>query len=179
MLPAHSQNGCATGTQPLEAAVFPPCVKAGGHAGKLMSKTLVEMVAEIVANQASARAMSIEEVNEAIDSYTKALLKIGGGGSKSMVAPEMLTDPMLSIGQNSIICLECGEELKMLTANHLANHSLTSKTYRLKYQLPKQQPLCAKKVSKYRTESAQKRGLPDGLKDYQDNRKKKEKPQTP
>ena len=39
--------------------------------------------------------------------------------------------------------MECGQEFKMLSANHLATHGLNSKSYRQKYGLATRQPLCS------------------------------------
>lgn len=80
--------------------------------------------------------------------------------------------PDKSILKNKIICLECGEEFKMLSPKHLRSHELTGREYRIKYGFSLRQPLCAKALSEKRKESGKARGIPEALKQSIEARKK-------
>lgn len=135
-----------------------------------MGKTLVEMAADIIQAQSSSKAMSTEEVALALQSTFKTLQilqhnelrlqgeesQLGGG------AVEITADK--SILKNKIICLECGQEFKMLSPKHLASHGLTGREYRKKHGFKMRQPLCAKSLSANRKKAGKARGIPDNLK---------------
>jgi len=134
-----------------------------------MSKTLVEMAAEIVTAQSSATGMSIEEVGMALEQTFNVLKNLqqaetsaaeggdGGAAGKPAVPPEK------SILKNKIICLECGQEFRMLSPKHLRSHGLTGREYRAKWGFPMRQPLCAKSLSERRKKAGKARGLPENL----------------
>ena len=81
-----------------------------------------------------------------------------------------------SFQKNKVVCLECGQEFKMLSPKHLKSHGLDSKGYRKKYGFTARQPLCAKALSEKRSSSGKERGIPDNLKKAIEARVKKKKP---
>jgi len=133
-----------------------------------MSKSLVEMTAEIVQSQINSSEMTNDEIKAALhDTFLtlKSLqdaeasgLPVEQGEAKPSMAPEK------SIQRNKVICLECGQAFKMLSPKHLKSHELTPKEYRKKYGFSMRQPLCAKALSERRSASGKKRGLPENLK---------------
>ena len=133
-----------------------------------MAKTLVEMAADIIQAQGSAKDISIEEMQEALQKTfetLQGLQKLEAGEEveeKPSVSPQIT--PQKSILKNKIICLECGEEFKMLSPKHLRSHGLTGREYRVKYGFSLRQPLCAKALSEKRKKSGKERGIPDALK---------------
>lgn len=133
-----------------------------------MAKTLVEMAAEIIQAQGSAKDMSIDEMQAALQKTfetLQALQKLESGEEaeeQSPAAPQI--SPQKSILKNKIVCLECGEEFKMLSPKHLRSHGLTGREYRVKYGFSLRQPLCAKALSEKRKKSGKERGIPDALK---------------
>ena len=145
-----------------------------------MSKTLVEMAAAIVEAQSSSKGMSTEEITFALQSTFKALLDLqadevkittdgslpDGNGGAPAISPEK------SIQKNKIICLECGQEFRMLSPKHLKSHGLTGREYRSKYGFSLRQPLCAKSLSERRKKAGKARGLPENLKKAIAKRKK-------
>ena len=144
-----------------------------------MSKTLVEMTAEIIQSQITSKQMSTEEVKAALNETFKALkaLQDSEAGGSDMVEMETETvtsviDPKKFIQKNKIVCIECGQEFKMLSPKHLKSHNLTSKEYRKKYGFSARQPLCAKALSERRSQSGKERGLPDNLRKAIDARTK-------
>lgn len=144
-----------------------------------MSKSLVEMTAEIVQSQMSSKEMSSDEIKVALNETfqtLKALQEAEISGqpielteSKPVMAPER------SIQKNKVVCLECGQSFKMLSPKHLKSHDLTPKEYRKKYGFSMRQPLCAKSLSERRSKSGKKRGLPENLKKAIAARTKKRK----
>lgn len=144
-----------------------------------MSKSLVEMTAEIVQSQMSSKEMSSDEIKVALNDTFQTLkalqeAEISGQGiepteTKPVMAPER------SIQKNKVVCLECGQAFKMLSPKHLKSHDLTSKEYRKKYGFSMRQPLCAKSLSEKRSKSGKKRGLPENLRKAIAARTKKKK----
>ena len=151
-----------------------------------MSKSLVEMAAAIVEAQSSSKGMNTEEITFALQSTFKALsnlqadeMKIvaeGAGAEGSGGAPAI--SPEKSIQKNKIICLECGQEFRMLSPKHLKSHDLTGREYRAKHGFSLRQPLCAKSLSERRKKAGKARGLPENLKKAIARRKKSGKVKT-
>jgi predicted transcriptional regulator len=131
-----------------------------------MTKTLVEMAAEIIAAQASQSRMTPEEITEGLERTYGALQRIQ---AREEGAPEPLEErpsrpsPLASIQRNKIVCLECGKEFKQLSKSHLASHSLTPKSYKEKHAIPSSTPLTAKSLSARRRKMAKERGLGEKL----------------
>jgi len=132
-----------------------------------MSKSLVEMTAEIIQSQISSKQMSTEEIKAALNDTFQTLKSLQDseviGVESEQEESSPVIDPKKSIQKNKIICLECGQEFKMLSPKHLKSHGLTSKEYRKKYGFSARQPLCAKALSEKRSQSGKERGLPDNL----------------
>lgn len=135
--------------------------------GYQMSKSLVEMAADIVQAQSASKSMSPEEVATALHSTFKTLqaLQMNETCPCDESATKAATNltPEQSIQKNKIVCLECGQEFKMLSHKHLASHGLDGRGYRLKHGLKLRQPLCAKTLSANRKKAGQERGIPANL----------------
>ena len=132
-----------------------------------MSKTLVEMTAEIIQSQISSKQMTTEEIKAALNDTFQTLKSLQDSESAGIEVEAEDTNPVIdpkkSIQKNKIICLECGQEFKMLSPKHLKSHDLNSKEYRKKHGFSARQPLCAKALSEKRSQSGRERGLPDNL----------------
>jgi len=146
-----------------------------------MSKSLVEMAADLVQSQCASKAMSTEEMTLALQSTFNALQALQAGEAKlqagtsegnagAVIVPGMT--PEKSIQKNKIVCLECGQEFKMLSPKHLRSHGLTGREYRGKWGFALRQPLCAKSLSERRKKAGKDRGLPDNLRKAIAKRKK-------
>ncbi len=145
-----------------------------------MAKSLTEMTAEIIQSQISSKQMTTEEIKAALTETFQTLKALQGSESCGVVeagAEEVnpVIDPKKSIQKNKVVCLECGQEFKMLSPKHLKSHGLDSKEYRKKYGFSARQPLCAKALSEKRSQSGKERGLPDNLRKAIDARTKKAK----
>lgn len=134
-----------------------------------MGKTLVEMAADIVQAQSASKSMSQEEISSALQNTYRTLMSLqvneqsctGEDLAKESTAPDIT--PEKSIQKNKIICLECGQEFKMLSPKHLASHDLNGREYRKKHGLKLRQPLCAKALSTARQKAGKDRGIPENL----------------
>ena len=144
-----------------------------------MAKTLVEMAAEIVQSQSNAKPMTADEIKQALQDTFQTLKALqdseatGADAEGEGGASPVAIDPKKSIQKNKVICMECGQEFKMLSPKHLSSHGLDSKSYRKKYGLSARQPLCARSLSERRSQSGKDRGLPENLRKYLDSRAKK------
>lgn len=144
-----------------------------------MSKTLVEMTAEIIQSQMSSKSMSSDEIKVALNDTFQTLKKLQDTEISGEMVEQEESKPVMaperSIQKNKVICLECGESFKMLSPKHLKSHDLTPKEYRKKYGFSMRQPLCAKALSERRSKSGKKRGLPENLRKAIAARTKKKK----
>ena len=133
-----------------------------------MSKTLVQMTAEIIQSQISSKQMTTDEIKAALNETFQALKSLQDAEATGVIETEAevstsVIDPKKSIQKNKVVCIECGQEFKMLSPKHLKSHGLNSKEYRKKHGLSARQPLCAKALSEKRSQSGKERGLPDNL----------------
>ena len=144
-----------------------------------MSKTLEQLSAEIIQSQISSKQMTTEEIKTAVSETFQALKSLQDAENGAVVDTKAAStsiqalDPKKSIQKNKIVCLECGQEFKMLSPKHLKLHDLTSKEYRKKYGFASKQPLCAKALSERRSLASKERGLPENLRKSIEARKKK------
>ena len=66
-----------------------------------------------------------------------------------------------SITRHTVTCLECGQPFKQLSHRHLQEHELDGRSYRMKYGIPRTQPLAAK------TTTARRRELVQGIRPWE------------
>ena len=152
-----------------------------------MGKSIVEMAADIVQSQCASKNMTTEEISFALQTTFQALQNLqseetvpcqtGGGqaGAEEAGAKPSVASPEKSIQRNKIVCMECGQEFKMLSPKHLRSHGLTGRDYRQKYGFSLRQPLCARSLSERRKKAGKERGLPDNLRKAIAKRTKKTK----
>lgn len=152
-----------------------------------MARKLLEIAASIVRVQASVSKISPEEIEKALTNTFLVLQRMQNAEQQGILiesahesntaAPEgrvlQSAAPKDSIRENRIICLECGIEMKQLTRRHLGIHGLTQRDYKKKWGLPMRTPLSAKSLSRARSRAAKKRGLPENLVKFLQERKRK------
>ncbi len=144
-----------------------------------MSKKLIEMASEIVQTQVSSTPMTAGDIasslREVFTTLTE-LQKAESGGIElpeiQELAPTRALTPEDSIQNDKVICLECGAEMKQLTKLHLSAHGLTAKEYKKKYGFTLRTPLAAKSLTKARSKAAKKRGLPEKLQKYMEEKRR-------
>jgi len=147
-----------------------------------MEKKLLELAVEIVQTQAAMSRMTAEDIEFALIRVYNALhtMRLAEDGGRPVLSEEpaprisdggFAADPLFSIQEEKVICMECKAELRQLTANHLRIHHLTPREYKKKWGFPLKQPLSAKMLTKLRSRSAKKRGLPENLRIYLDQKR--------
>jgi MucR family transcriptional regulator, transcriptional regulator of exopolysaccharide biosynthesis len=126
---------------------------------------ILTLAAEIVAAYASRNQMSTAELPNLIQTVHATLSGLAGGTGdgtepaavETALAPAVPIDA--SVGQDAIVCLDCGKNFKTLK-RHLSNeHGLSPADYRARWQLSKDYPLVAPSYSKRRADTAKKIGL--------------------
>ena len=124
-----------------------------------MSKSLVEMAAGIVAAQASFTPLSAEDIAGSLRQVAQALQALQPSERLMAHGEAVSKDPHTSIQHNQVVCLECGKTFMLLSNRHLALHSLTPRTYKLKYGIRLTQALSAQKLSARRRKLARDLGM--------------------
>jgi predicted transcriptional regulator len=138
-----------------------------------MSKSLVEMAADIVAAQASHRSLPPEEIEESLRRTFQTLKEIQQFGNGSEFEEAVSRDPQSSIQRNQVICLECGKSFKLLSNRHLALHGLTPREYKQKHGIRMTQALSARTLSARRRKLAKDLGMGKQLAAWRAERKRR------
>ena len=138
-----------------------------------MSKSLVEMAAEIVAAQASHRSLPPEEIEQSLRKTFETLKEIQQLGNGSEFEEAVARDPQSSIQRNQVICLECGKSFKLLSNRHLALHGLTPREYKQKHGIRMTQALSARTLSARRRKLAKDLGMGKQLAAWRAERKRR------
>jgi predicted transcriptional regulator len=138
-----------------------------------MSKSLVEMAAEIVAAQANHRAFQPEEIEQSLRRTFETLKEIQQLGNGSEFEEAVSRDPQSSIQRNQVICLECGKPFKLLSNRHLALHQLTPREYKQKWNIKMTQALSARTLSARRRKLAKDLGMGKQLAEWRAERKRR------
>jgi predicted transcriptional regulator len=126
-----------------------------------MSQTLLEMAKDLVMAQIAAHRLSPEDMHQALQqTYAtlhalKAQEDSPGSGAVVIPATPKPVNWRKSITKHVVTCLECGQSLKQLSVRHLQEHGLDGKAYRIKYGIPRTQPLAAKEITSHRQEVVQ------------------------
>ena len=127
-----------------------------------MSQTLLEMAKDLVLAQIAAHKLAPDEMHTALQ-HTYASLQAlkrqeESQSSVAVVTPETPSKPVnwrKSITKHAVMCLECGASFKQLSVRHLKEHGLDGRSYRIKYGIPRTQPLAAKEITSRRKQIVQ------------------------
>ena len=103
---------------------------------------------ELVKCQAAVRIMTAEEMTAMAQRLCRGLKALSEG--EAVAAAEPAIDPSKAIKENSIICVECGKTLKVITKKHLAEHGLTPESFREKKKKKKGTALVCKGLQRER-----------------------------
>lgn len=149
-----------------------------------MTKKLIEIASEIVQTQVAITPMTGADIVSSLRQVFSTLRRLqmaeaAGTGIEAASPVEDIVPtaskltPEDSIQKDKVICLECGAEMRIITVRHLSSHNLNLKEYKKKYGFSLQTPLAAKSLTKARSKMAKKRGLPENLKKFQEERRQK------
>ena len=127
-----------------------------------MSQTLLEMAKDLVMAQIEARRLAPDEMHAALQQTYASLQALKtqeeSHDSMAVASPDIASTPVnwrKSITKHAVTCLECGASFKQLSVRHLKDHGLDGKAYRVKYGIPRTQPLSAKATTSHRQEVVQ------------------------
>jgi|SRR5215475_8217595 len=127
-----------------------------------MSQTLLEMAKDLVMAQIAVHRLSPEDMHQALQQTYASLQALktqeDANGSVAVVTSETPLKPVnwrKSITKHTVVCLECRASFKQLSVRHLKEHGLDGKAYRIKYGIPRTQPLAAKEITSHRQEVVQ------------------------
>jgi predicted transcriptional regulator len=127
-----------------------------------MSQTLLEMAKDLVMAQITAHRLSPEDMRQALQQTYATLHALkaqeDANGSIAVATPEIPPERVnwrKSITKHTVTCLECGASFKQLSVRHLKEHRLDGRSYRVKYGIPRTQPLAAKEMTSRRKEIVQ------------------------
>ena len=120
------------------------------------------MAKDLVMAQIHANSLSPEEMHPALQ-QTYASLQVlkrqeDAHGRVAVRTPQTPPAPIpwkKSITKHTVTCLECRASFKQLSVRHLKEHSLDGRSYRIKYGIPRTQPLAAKEITSHRQEVVQ------------------------
>ena len=127
-----------------------------------MSQTLLEIAKDLVMAQIETHRLSPEDMHQALQQTYATLqaLKAQEEAHGSIAVVTTATPPApvnwrKSITKHTVTCLECRASFKRLSVRHLQEHGLDGRSYRVKYGIPRTQPLAAKEVTSHRQEVVQ------------------------
>lgn len=116
---------------------------------------------EIVRAQAKVRVMTAQEIVTMVSNLVLGLKAVMQGASlpSAPVAAEDASgkplDPKKAIREKTIICMESGKSMKVITKRHLAKFGLTPDEYRAKWGYAKDLPLVCKELQRARRKKMQ------------------------
>jgi predicted transcriptional regulator len=120
-----------------------------------MAQTLVEMAKDLTRSLVETGRLSAEDLQDTLQQAYAALsaLKAQEEVRTFAPAPDAELSPVdwrKSITRHAVTCLECGASFKQLSIRHLGIHGLDSRSYRIKYGIPRTQPLAARSTTERR-----------------------------
>lgn len=131
-----------------------------------MAKSITEMSGDIIAALAATGQINGADIPKVLSEVAATLRTIEKqivDGPASVAEEKPSIAPSESIQRTFIVCLECGQQFKMLSPKHLRSHGLSPRQYRQKHGLSLRQPLCAKNLSAARKKAGKARGIPENL----------------
>uniref|UniRef100_A0A7C3WCW6 Transcriptional regulator n=1 Tax=Fundidesulfovibrio putealis TaxID=270496 RepID=A0A7C3WCW6_9BACT len=112
---------------------------------------------EIVRAQAKVRVMTAQEIVAMVQNLVVGLKTVMSGVVPA-VADDSSGKPLeakKAVREKSIICMETGKPMKVITKRHLAKLGLTPDEYRAKWGYPKDMPLVCKDLQRARRKKMQ------------------------
>ncbi len=144
-----------------------------------MTKSLMELSAEIIVAQAKCQEMTAEAMAEGLKTVYQTLQELHqtdqGANSSDPEAQNGLNylrqHPLESIQRQQVICLESGKAYKLLSNRHLALYGLTPREYKKKWGIPQTTPLSSRALTQRRRKLAKEMGMGSQLAEWRAKRK--------
>ena len=110
----------------------------------LDNETLITLTADIVSAHVSNNNVSVDEVSGLISAEAR---------------PEPAVSLRASVKKDHLVCLDCGQKMKMLKRHLSTEHDLTPDEYRQRWDLSSDYPMVAPEYAETRRDLAMKIGL--------------------
>ena len=123
-----------------------------------MEYQLASLTADIVSAHISNNEVTPEQLPTLIRDVHQALATVGQASAEPIKA-EPAVDVKKSVFPDHIVCLECGQSLKMLKRHLATDHGMTPDEYRAKWGLPHTYPMVAPEYAATRSQLAKDIGL--------------------
>ncbi len=149
-----------------------------------MSKTLLEMTVELVSATISSRSIDAGKLADTLNEVFATLNQMNAGRydappQATYAQPPSLGDnleyfrqnPVESIQNDYIICLESGDRFRLLSNRHLKKYGLTPTAYKARWGFNKGQPLSCKSLTRRRKKTAIATGAGRQLAAWREDRK--------
>jgi predicted transcriptional regulator len=121
---------------------------------------LIELTADVVAAYVSNNPVPVSELPNLIADIHAALGRVGGASEQAPVDKQKpAVNPMLSVHDDYIVCLEDGKKFKSLKRHLMTHYNLTPDQYREKWNLDSSYPMVAPNYAAARSQLAKKMGL--------------------
>jgi predicted transcriptional regulator len=129
-----------------------------------MSQSILEMAKDLIMAQIQAGHVRPDDMQHTLRRIydSLAVLKkkeeetgtVEGGEENGRAAAPV--DWKKSITRHTVTCLACGAAFKQLSNRHLEAHGLDRRSYRVRYGMPRTQPLAAREATAQRRQIVQK-----------------------
>lgn len=122
---------------------------------------LRQLTAKVVAAYVGNNAVPVAELPGLVSSVHGTLRRLMEPKA-TQSEPETLAPAVpirRSVHDNYIVCLECGQKLKMLKRHLKADHGMAPDDYRIKWKLPTDYPMVAPSYARARSDMAVEMGL--------------------
>ena len=138
-----------------------------------MAQSVLEMAKDLVMAQIQVGALPLEEMHKELQKTYASLIELknkedagetvtGVSFSEKEETPQESTKAKSlpanwkqSIKKHAIVCMVCGAAFKQLSVRHLKEHNLDARSYRVKFGIPRIQPLSSKETTTMRKKIVQ------------------------
>ena len=138
-----------------------------------MAQSVLGMAKDLVMAQIQVGALPLEEMHKELQKTYAILIElknkedagettIGASSNEREETPQesskvksIPANWKQSIKKYAIVCMVCGAAFKQLSVRHLKEHSLDARSYRVKFGIPRVQPLSSKETTTMRKKIVQ------------------------
>lgn len=135
-----------------------------------MSQQFIRWAVDIVSANVTGKGFSSSQLTQMLKEVAETLETLASESktvpteAAAPAAPEGPPSWKAAIGRNTITCLICGYQGKMLTPHLKSKHQMTAREYRREFQIPARVPLVSKTYRAKRSRIAKESGVGEKLK---------------
>jgi predicted transcriptional regulator len=125
-----------------------------------VNNEIISLTTRIVSAHIGNNSVPADQLPDLIREVHRALATVGQAEAEAeLTKSKPAVDVKRSVFSDHIICLECGQSLKMLKRHLAADHGMTPDEYRAKWGLPQTYPMVAPEYAATRSQLAKDAGL--------------------